>query len=136
MTEALPSFERHPASPALEDTGSGIALQIESDPARGPVARGTYRVLEPDRVRLGATAVRGQVALVAIHREGRIPLLGRPGAEAVVLYEEEPAAGTLEGWFNVGLMECCAIPEDLAGLYDVTAVLGPWKSEVVEVRVS
>lgn len=136
---SLPSFERDAASPRLPEgpgVGSAIVLALDGDRTRaGTVARGAYRVAAGDRALLGRAPLRAQVWLVAIHRDTRATWLGRLGSAAVVFSGEEPETGGVDGWFSVNLAECCGLPETARGIFDVTAVLGPFKSAAVEIQV-
>jgi hypothetical protein len=108
-------------------SGDGLMSQV--------LAHGSYRVTAEDRARLGPHRVRHQVWLLAVHRESRAAFLGRPAADSVVFAAEEPAAGAVEGWFHVRLAEAAGVPAKLAGLYDVSAILGPFLSRPVTVTL-
>ncbi len=137
MAEPLRSYERASDSPAIEPAASGIVVTLHKGAASGGlIARGAYRVLGLDRGALGSAAVRQQVWLAAIDQDTGAAWWGSPGGEAVVFAEEEPPTGAVEGWFNVELSACCGIPEDVVGPFDVTAVLGPFKSAPVEVQIT
>lgn len=132
----LPSFERAAESPALPPQGSGVALVASGDGLMSQVlAHGSYRIAADDRARLGPHPTRHQVWLLAVHRESRAAFLGRPAADSVVFADEEPRTGAVEGWFHVRLAEGAGVPAKLAGLYDVTAILGPFLSKPVAVTL-
>jgi hypothetical protein len=126
--ETLPSFQRSPESPALAGSDSRIAIVIPPV-ARGEpfVVHGAYRLASTDRALVSGVPVKRAVWLLAIDRVTRQTWAGRPGAEVILFPGDEPEDGPIEGWFSVHLAECCAI--------DVTAVLGPITSEVVELEL-
>ena len=136
MSERLPSFQKDKASPPLPEASAAIALSLEGTGLHDvTLAHGSYRVSGAERAHLGGGPVRTQVWLLVIHRDSRTSWLGRPGKYAIVTADDEPAEGDVTGWFSVRLAECCGLPADVTGLVDVTAVLGPWKSAPLEIRL-
>ena len=133
MTETLPRFERSDHSPRMSEEGSAILLStsIGKTPAE-TVVRGSWRIAATERAELGAGAVRPRVWLLAIARESRLIWIGRPGGDAILFGDDEPASGAIEGWFHVSLGECLRMPDAARGLFDLVAVLGPWKSPSIE----
>lgn len=126
----LPAFHSDTTSPPLPPAVSAITIVSSGDgPIAEAVLHGSYRVLAADRARLGPAKIRHQIWLVAIQRESRAVYFGRAAAEAVVFAEDEPAKGDVQGWFHVLLAPAAHIPKESFGLYDITAVLGPLRSE-------
>ncbi len=135
MSEQFPNFARNDASPKLQPEIGGIAVSAGDGRIAEVVLRGAFRVLPGDRGELKNAALRAQAWVVAVERGSRSIHLGQPGAAAVVFDGEEAKTGAVDGWFNVGLAECCKLPKSGAGLYDVTAVIGPYKSPPIAVKL-
>jgi hypothetical protein len=135
VAKTLPHFERDEASPKLDPNAGGIVIAAADGRIAEVTLRGAFRMLAADRAGLAAAPLRGQVWVVAIERDLRSCHLGRPGADAMVFAEEEPKAGPVEGWFNISLAECCKLPKQRGGTYDVTAMIGPYKSAVVTLKL-
>ncbi len=135
MSEKLPNFQREEASPKLAAVAPGITIAAAEGRVAEVVLRGAFRVSGEDRAELKSASLRAQVWVLAIERDSRACHLGRPGAEAVVFSGEEPKAGPVEGWFNVNLAACCKLPKPMTALYDVTAMIGPYKSKPLEVKL-
>lgn len=133
---SFPSFASTPDSPVLPPGLSGVALKLDGDgSANGTIARGHVRILAADRSALGAMPLREQVWLLVVLREQRLDFSGAPGRESILFPGEEPATGTIEGWFHARLGETCRLPKGFHGLVDVMAVLGPWSSPPIETTV-
>lgn len=135
VSEQLPNFARNDASPKLEPAVGGIAVSAGDGRIAEVVLRGAFRVPAGNRGELKSATLRAQAWVVAVERASRSIYLGHPGVAAVVFEGEEAKAGPVEGWFNVGLAECCKLPKSGAGLYDVTAVIGPYKSHPIAVKL-
>jgi hypothetical protein len=132
----LPSFERTRESPALPPAGSALVIAKSGDGVMSDVLlHGSYRVVAEDRALLGPHRIRHQVWLLAVHRTTRAVYFNRPGGESVVFNEEEPPRGPVEGWFQVQLSGAAGIPSNQAGVYDVTALLGPIRSAPLAVTL-
>lgn len=134
MSGMLPSFEKSAGAPMVEGA-SGITLALDGAAASSCIAHGAWRVTAAERGSLAREPLRAQVWIVVTHRATRALWTGRPGADAIVLAGEEPAAGGAEGWFHVRLADCCALPADLVGVVDAVAVLGPHRSAVASAGV-
>ncbi len=133
---AGPNFNRTPESPPLPQAGSGITLGLKPGGTTArTLALGSYRVLAEDRERLAPGPIRLQVWLVAIGRDSRVSWTGRPGGDAVIFPGEEPGEGTVTGYFTVSLGEVCGLPAKFVGVLDVFAVVGPWRSKPVELKL-
>lgn len=132
----LPAFHADPTCPALPAKGPGLAIVTSGDgPMAEVVVHGSYRVTDEVRERLGAAHLRHQVWIVAIHRGSRMAHWGRMAGDALVFGEDEPGQGVVTGYFHVALAATVGLPAKAPGLYDVTAVLGPLRSEPVAVTL-
>jgi len=136
VTHDLPSFARNDMSPGLPGGDSMITLTASGGPQAASIAlHGSYRVTHLDRPRFAPVPLRRQVALVVAEAATLDTVVARPGAEAPVFADEEPLNSTVSGWFHVQLVACCALDSDFEGALLVTAVLGPLRSETIEIAV-
>jgi hypothetical protein len=135
MSSTLPSFSAVPQSPPLGAAPSDITVTVERMSPRAHVVHGAYRVASADRATLGRDPVRHQVWLVLIDRATLACWAGRPGAGAAMFEGEEPAGRNVEGFFSVDLSECVGLEARAAGVYDLIAVLGPYKSPAVAISI-
>ena len=132
---ALPSFTRDSSSPQLEGTTSAVAIALESTGPRKRTVHGAYRVTPGDRALIGRDPVRHQAWLVLVNRGTLETRAVRPGYGVTVFEGEEPAGKPIEGYFSVDLHECLDLDARASGMFDLTLVLGPFKSPAVEVSV-
>lgn len=135
MIPSLPWFRRTEESPELPPRGSAVRVRVTGRRPEELIASGAWRLDEDGRAGLGPAPLRAQVWVVAIDRESRLAWSGRPGGEAAVLGDEEPAEGPAEGWFHCRLAETLGVPRGYHGTLDLVAVLGMERSEVVSVDV-
>lgn len=124
--ERLPSFERSEASPEAPAAGIALAVEVGATP-RQTIVRGSWRV--PDGWPADAPPLEA-IWLLAIGRRSRLAWQGQPGGEALSFAGDD----SRRGWFHVSLGECCRLPARFAGQLDVTAVLGEWKSNTLELE--
>lgn len=135
MIPSLPWFGRTDESPGLPPKGSSVRVQVTGRRAEELIVSGAWRLEEAARVDLTREPLRTQVWIVAIDRASRLSWSGRPGGEAAVLGDEEPAEGLSEGWFHCRLADTLELPRGYHGTLDLVAVLGMERSEVASVDV-
>lgn len=131
----LPWFQRTAESPELPGREPAIVVAVTGRRHDDLVARGSWRIDAKGCGDLGPGPLRSRVWIVAVDRKTRVAWRGRPGAEAIVLAEEEPADGPAEGWFHCRLAEVLGLPVDYDGTLDLVAVLGMERTAVASVEV-